>query len=121
MEFLGDFFGETSYLGLVFAGILTSLIVSAVKTFKAETQATANKMILYAALFATLVSTSFTLNLEVFGNLQTAVDELQRVLKSLVLTMAFAVLFYNYFGKFFVDGMFERLKNFFANLFGKQP
>jgi hypothetical protein len=107
MEFLKTLDWQT----LLIASIITTFIVSAINTITAK--ASTNLLVFVVAVVITLLNTSF-----VSG---ASFSDWQAILSSILFTMAFAVLFDNFLGKWFIDAMFGWLKQQLTDRFGKPP
>lgn len=97
MENLSELFSWA----LILKAVVTTFIVSALNTTEYFKSVTNNKLVFFVALAVSILSIPL-----VGGDLA----YWQGLVYNLLLTMAFAVLFYNYVGKWFIDKFFELLK-----------
>ena len=93
---------------LMLCAVVTTFIVSAVNTTQAKLSS--NWLVFIVSLIVTVLSTTFT---------ATLFSDFQRIGLQLLMTMAFAILFYNYLGKLFVDKLFVWIKKQIDNKLGK--
>jgi hypothetical protein len=104
-----DFIKSLDWQALLVASIITTFIVSAINTITAK--ASTNLLVFVVAVIITLLNTTFTAG--------ATFSDWQAILSSILFTMAFAVLFYNFLGKWFVDALFEWLKKQLVDRFSK--
>lgn len=97
MEFIQTLDWQT----LLICAAITTLLVSAINTLNLKVSS--NVLVFVVALVITLLNTTF-----ISG---ASFSDWQRILSSLLFTMAFAVLFYNYAGQWFIDKLFNWLKD----------
>lgn len=87
-------------------GVITTFVVSALNTV--QNKVSTNWLVFIIATVVTVSSISLS-----FSNVQS----IQEFVTKLLLTMSFSVLFYNYLGKWFIDTVFLKVKNFITNKF----
>lgn len=92
---------------LLITATITAFVVSALATI---TQVSVNKLVFIVALLVTLLSTQFE---------GACAWDWQKLALQILMTMAFAVLFYNYIGKWFIDDLFAWLKKLIGDKFNK--
>ena len=85
---------------LLIASAITTFAVSAINTI--QTKLSTNWLVFVIALVVTVLST------EIVGI--KGIENWQKVLVQIILTMSFSVLFYNYLGKLFLDDIFGWIK-----------
>jgi hypothetical protein len=100
---------------LTITASITAFVVSAFYTIiptnaEGKPKISVNIMVFVVSLIITLLSTQFT---------GASVWEYQQLALQIFMTMAFAVLFYNYLGKWFLDSLFESIKAKLIKWFGK--
>jgi hypothetical protein len=88
---------------LIFSAIVVTFVVSALNTV--QTKLTTNLLVFIVSLLITLLRVPLT-----GGDLA----YWQGLLFQILLTMSFAILFYNYVGKWFVDSIFVKIKEKFS-------
>ena len=88
---------------LIFSAIVVTFVVSAFNTV--QNKITANTLVFVVSILITLLRVPLT-----GGDLA----YWQGLLFQILLTMSFAILFYNYIGKWFVDKLFIKLKDKFS-------
>ena len=88
---------------LIFSAIVVTFVVSALNTV--QTKLTTNLLVFIVSLLITLLRVTLT-----GGDLA----YWQGLLFQILLTMSFAILFYNYVGKWFVDSIFVKIKEKFS-------
>lgn len=86
---------------IIIKAVATTFIVSALNTVEIFQKIHNNVLVFVVALLVSFLSIPL-----IGGNL----EYWQGLIYSLLLTMAFSVLFYNYIGKWFLDKFFEILK-----------
>ena len=89
-------------LDLIISAVVTTFVVSALNTI--QNKISTNILVFFVAIFVTLLKVPLT-----GGN----IEYWQGMLFQALLTMSFAILFYNYIGKWFVDKLFAKLKERF--------
>ena len=100
---------------LLITSTITAFVVSALYTIipidaEGKPKLSVNFMVFITALIITLLSTQFT---------GASAWEYQQIALQIFMTMAFAVLFYNYLGKWFLDSLFENIKTKITKWFNK--
>ncbi len=93
---------------LLLCAIVTTFIVSAMNTM--QTKLSSNWLVFIVSLIVTVLSTTFT---------AVQFADFQKIGLQLLMTMAFAILFYNYLGKLFIDKLFIWIKKQIDNKLGK--
>lgn len=91
----------------IMAALITSIIVSAINTLKPALST--NWLVFIVAAIVSLLLTSFDAG---------SFPEVQKLIITILLTMAFSVMFYNYVGQHTVDRLFARVKRWIDNRFG---
>ena len=90
-------------IDLILSAVVATFVVSAINTI--QNKLSTNVLVFIASLVITLLRVPLT-----GGNL----EYWQGLLFQILLTMSFAILFYNYIGKWFVGRLFEKLKERFS-------
>jgi hypothetical protein len=104
-----DFLQGLNWQALLISAVITTFVVSAINTIQAKVST--NILVFIVATIVTLLNTTFIRG--------AGFAEWQRTLSELLFTMAFAVLFYNYAGKWFIDRLFTWLKKMLTDKFSK--
>jgi len=105
-----EFLQGLDWQSLLIASVITTVLVSAINTV--NTKIHSNVLVFVVAVIITILNTTF-----VSG---AGFADWQKIISSVLFTMAFAVLFYNYLGKWFIDKLFDWLKKILADKFSKQ-
>lgn len=95
---------------LLLCATITTFIVSAINV--TQQKISSNWLVFIVSSVVTLLSTTFAP--------QASFADWQRLLLQLITTMAFAILFYNYLGKLFVDKVFAWIKKQIDTKLGKE-
>jgi hypothetical protein len=88
---------------LIVSAIATTFVVSAINTVQAKIST--NWLVFIVSIVVTLLRTTIET-----GSIQVY----QGLIFKILLTMSFAILFYNYVGKWFVDTIFVKIKEKFG-------
>ena len=88
---------------LIFSALVVTFVVSALNTV--QNKLSTNVLVFIISLLVTLLRVPLT-----GGDLA----YWQGLLFQILLTMSFAILFYNYIGKWFVDSIFVKIKEKFS-------
>ena len=95
-----DILQGLDWKSLLITAAITTIVVSAINTM--TWKITTNWLVFITSVVITLLNTTFVQGM--------GFAAWQKALAAILLNMAFAVLFYNYAGKWFVDQVFEKLK-----------
>lgn len=98
-----------NWQALLITAATTTLVVSALKTM--EWRVSVNWLVFLVSVVVTLLNTTF---IEGAG-----FSDWQKIILTILMNMAFAVLFFNYAGKWFIDKLFVKVRNIFVKWFGK--
>jgi hypothetical protein len=104
-----EFLQSLDWQSLLIAAAITTLVVSAINTI--QSKLTTNWLVFIVSIIITLLNTTFIKGANF--------SDWQKILSSILFTMAFSILFYNYLGKWFVDRLFEWLKKILTEKFSK--
>ena len=105
-----DFLQTLDWQTLLIASVIATFLVSALNTL--QLKVSSNILVFIVSVVITLLNTTFIKG--------ASFSEWQNILSSVLFTMAFSVLFYNYLGKWFVDNLFDWLKKVLIDKFKKQ-
>jgi hypothetical protein len=100
---------ELDWQSLLITAAITTMVVSAINTM--SWKITTNWLVFITSVVITLLNTTFVQGM--------GVSAWQKTLVAILLNMAFAVLFYNYAGKWFIDQVFEKLKKIITSKLNK--
>jgi hypothetical protein len=111
MELL-ELFKSLNWGSLIVAGVITTFVVSAINTLNLKVSS--NKLVFFISVLITLLSTTFLPSSyleegQVF-NIPIILTIAQKIILSILVTMSFSILFYNYLGKLFLDRLFDSIK-----------
>lgn len=90
-------------LELIVSAVVTTFVVSAFNTV--QNKISSNWLVFIVSIVVTILRVSF-----ISGDFAA----IQELLFKILLTMSFAILFYNYIGRWFIDTLFARLKDKFT-------
>ena len=96
MEQLLEFFN----LDMIISAIVATFVVSAINTI--QNKISTNWLVFVVSIIITVLR--ITLNW----------SDWQNVIFQILITMSFAILFYNYIGKWFIDNLFNKIKDKFS-------
>lgn len=98
-----------NWQSLLIVAAITTFLVSAINTI--QSKISTNWLVFIVSILITLLNTTFVVG--------ACFSDWQKLISEVLTTMAFAVLFYNYIGKWFVDQFFEWIKKTLTDRFNK--
>jgi len=111
MQALQQLFAGIDFVTVLAAALITTLIVSAINVV--ENQVPNKALVALVAAVVTLLSTTFVPGAD-FAHWQ-------RLVLQMIVTIAFAILFYTYLGGTFIDRLFRFVKNYINQKLGTNP
>ena len=105
-----DLFTAAQLQTIGITAVITTVIVSAIQIIMGSSKVHGNWVLLIVSTLVTLLQVTFVKGM--------SINQWQDFFTSILLNTAFAVLFYQYLGQFFVDKLFVYLKKLIGDKFG---